>query len=135
MPYALQSEILPDNNGSEKLCAICSETLKDPSKAVFKLNCGHFFHNNCLNDYCPHIQNNPRCPMCRTPFDQDNCITFDAFKDGYLYINSQPQEIKNIYFTLHPELAQEHEGGKRRRNKSKRHGKGKKGKRKTIRRK
>ena len=142
MPYAIQSTIPEDD------CAICSETLKDPSKAVFRLeDCGHFYHNDCLNNYCKHLypeheneepnfdneEPTPTCPLCRADFDQLDCITFDAFKDGYLQINSLPQEIKNIYFTLHPEQAQEHEGGKRKRNKSKRHNKkGKRIKRKTI---
>jgi Ring finger domain len=136
MPYAKQSEILPDNNGSEKLCPICSETLKDQTKAVFKLDCGHFYHNDCLNDYCPYVQYNPRCPMCRAPFDPYDCLTFDTFKSGHLKVNSLPQEVQTIYYTLHPHLAEEYEGGKRRRNKSKRHNKkGKRVKRKTIRRK
>lgn len=153
MPYALQSEILPDNNGSEKLCAICHETLKDPSKAVFKLQCGHLYHNDCLHGLCnstkpplPVVRSQEafeafeaewvtRCPLCRTPFSSQNCTTFDTFKSGHLYINSKPPEIKNIYYTLHPHRRPQ-EGGKRRRNKSKRnHKKGKRGKRKTIRRK
>ena len=148
MPYAIQSEIPEDD------CAICTETLKNPGKAVFRLACGHFFHNDCLHGLCnstkpplPVVRSQEaleafeaewvtRCPLCRTPFSSQNCTTFETFKSGHLYIHSQPQEIKNIYYTLHPHRRpQEQEGGKRK-NKSKRHTKrAKKVKRKSIRRK
>ena len=42
-----------------KECPICLDEL---SKHVIKLNCGHFFHPNCINDW---KKINNVCPVCR----------------------------------------------------------------------
>ena len=110
MPYAIQQNIPEDD------CAICTDSLKDPTKAVYQLSCGHFYHNDCLNDYCGHDYPNTLCPLCRAPFDPEDCNTFWAFKEGALQFDNLPAEVQAIYLTLHPE--HEHQGG-RRKSKSK----------------
>ena len=93
MPYVTNDEIPEDN------CSICQETLKDPLKAVFKLDCGHFFHNNCLDDYCTQKYPKTICPLCRIPFDNIECNSFDAFKHKALYMPEEylPKEVLDIY--------------------------------------
>jgi hypothetical protein len=117
MSYAKQQDIPEDD------CSICYETLKDPTKAVFRLPCGHFFHNDCLVPFCKHAEEdensypngqdypNMECPLCRQEFDVNECNTFWAFKEGALKIDSLPAEVQAIYLTAHPE--QEHQGGRR----------------------
>ena len=123
MLYVTNDEIPEDN------CSICQKTLKDPLKAVFKLDCGHFFHNNCLDDYCTfEIENNPyttetNCPLCRTKFDPINCNTFWAFRNNALETKNLPSEVLYIY------NQQSNTGGKRkqkRNNKSTKKNKSKK---------
>lgn len=93
MPYITQHDIPEDH------CAICVETLKDPSKAVFKLPCGHMFHNNCLNDYCNHSGPSMTtiCPICRQSFNPLECNTFYAFKEKALNPTNLPNDVLNIY--------------------------------------
>jgi len=85
-------------------CGIYSDSLKDPKKAVYKLGCGHFFHNNCLDEYCnvEAEKANPdtKCPICRTPFNPNECNTFYAFKEKLFddqSVNDLPEEVKEIY--------------------------------------
>ena len=47
-----------------KECPICLDEL---SKHVIKLNCGHFFHPNCINDW---KKINNACPVCRERIDK-----------------------------------------------------------------
>jgi hypothetical protein len=94
MSYISQDDAPNDN------CAICTEPLKDPTKAPFRLTCGHVFHNNCLNNLCEHDFPNINCPQCRIPIDQNECNTFWAFKERALYegyLNSLPQDVQNVY--------------------------------------
>lgn len=117
MSYVTNDEIPEDD------CSICLETLKDPLKAVFKLVCGHFFHNNCLEDYCNLKYPNTTCPLCRTQFDDNKCNFFYAFKHKALYMPEKylPREVLDIYNLQH--------GGKRkqkRNNKSTKKNKSKK---------
>ncbi len=44
-------------------CSICTETIK-PYK-VRPLQCGHYFHGECLMRW---VQRNEVCPMCRAPY-------------------------------------------------------------------
>ena len=119
MLYVTNDEIPEDN------CSICQETLKDPLKAVFKLDCGHFFHNNCLDDYCTKKYPNTTCPLCRRQFDNNECNSFYAFKHKALYMPEEylPSEVLYIY------NQQSNIGGKRkqkRNNKSTKKNKSKK---------
>lgn len=43
-------------------CPICIDTLKDSTKPLFLLPCGHGTHTDCLRDY---LQSDYRCPICK----------------------------------------------------------------------
>ena len=130
MSYISQDDAPIDN------CAICTEPLKDPTKALFRLTCGHVFHNNCLNDLCEHDFPNINCPQCRTPMDENECNTFWAFKEGPPeegppaldpdYLNSLPQDVQNVYNNTTINQGGKHSKNrtkKSRRNKKSRHNK------------
>ena len=51
-----------------KECPICLDEL---SKQVIKLNCGHFFHPNCINQWL--ISKNI-CPLCKFEIKLNNKI-------------------------------------------------------------
>ena len=44
-------------------CSVCLSDINLFDKEVSILNCGHFFHSNCLNDW---LQQQMNCPECRT---------------------------------------------------------------------
>ena len=44
-------------------CAICMESMKDRSKLVARLPCGHNYHMDCIKQDTRDI-----CPQCRVPF-------------------------------------------------------------------
>jgi hypothetical protein len=120
MPYVVQRKISKDD------CGICYETLKDRTKAVFKLPCGHLFHNNCLNDYCEHEHRiahampDTKCPICREPFDPEQCNTFWAFKNKRLRNARGTADLKKETFRIYRTQTQTQSAGKRRiKNKSK----------------
>ena len=43
-------------------CSVCLDNINLFDKEVSILNCGHFFHDNCLNDWLKQQMN---CPECR----------------------------------------------------------------------
>ena len=49
-------------------CAVCLATMGGQS-TTRKLDCGHEFHERCLNRWKLTCQETPTCPMCREPFD------------------------------------------------------------------
>ena len=63
--YNILDNIKP-NNYSNNLeisleeCSICYEDIEEKDKKI--LNCGHIFHNKCINNW---IKINPICPYCR----------------------------------------------------------------------
>jgi hypothetical protein len=83
-------------------CPICSQEFSEtPDQAIYKTNCRHLFHNNCLNAYCNHeekVNNNtrPTCPVCRSDLGYA-CLDVDAFADQYLDASLLPAKIKEIY--------------------------------------
>lgn len=61
------------------ICPICYETY-GTTEAIYKTECNHFFHNDCLADYCEiHRGQIFECPVCRS--DIDFCMIVTAFKD------------------------------------------------------
>lgn len=61
------------NNEKDK-CAICLNDL-DNGLSIKTLNCGHRFHNECMNDWILNMRQNRlprRCPMCRGNMTRDN---------------------------------------------------------------
>ena len=52
-----------NNKEKENECPICLDQMTD-DEASTTLNCGHKFHNRCLENMVHHGHN--RCPLCRT---------------------------------------------------------------------
>ena len=54
-------------------CSVClgDINLFDKKKKISILNCGHFFHANCLNDWLNHQMN---CPECRVIVTRGNFV-------------------------------------------------------------
>jgi hypothetical protein len=83
-------------------CAICRKSLN--SKLVYELDCGHQFHNDCINDYCEAnaagvADNNLTCPICRkahTPNEND-CMSVWAYKEKALWELSDVMVNKSLY--------------------------------------
>ena len=50
-------------------CSVCLGDINMFDKEVSVLNCGHFFHANCVNDWLQHKMN---CPECRAIVISDN---------------------------------------------------------------
>ena len=51
-------------------CSVCLEDINlSTDKEVSVLNCGHFFHANCLND---KLQQQMKCPECHNIVSSDN---------------------------------------------------------------
>ena len=61
-------------------CPICLENFLDtPNQAIYKSDCGHIFHNNCVLRVCEGPIEKRICPMCRTPL-KDDCSDVYAFR-------------------------------------------------------
>ena len=73
----------PDEYDKNEDCAICFEPL-GTTQAIFQLNCGHKFHNNCLLKWCDSKEGNITCPLCRAPADEGVCNSVYAFKEHVL---------------------------------------------------
>ena len=50
-------------------CSVCLENINLFEKDFSILNCGHFFHDNCLNDWLNQQMN---CPECRARVTRGN---------------------------------------------------------------
>ena len=53
-------------------CLVCLGGINLFDKEVSILNCGHFFHNNCLNNWLKQQMN---CPECRAIVTRGNFTT------------------------------------------------------------
>ena len=123
----------------DELCAICGETLKDPTKAVYSLDCnylgkGHFFHVNCLVGYCDVLMNEAiehedeeptfKCPTCREEFlANDICSDISAFTTKGFdpeSIRSLPTDVQVLYNQqVEPEQPQQNAGKRKKNRKTK----------------
>jgi len=62
-------------------CKICDRKFQDTKElAIYQLDCGHRFHNNCLDDNCGNI-NTRNCLVCGTYISDDECTNVYAFKN------------------------------------------------------
>ena len=52
-------------------CSVCLYDINLFDKEVSILNCGHFFHANCLNDW---LQQQMNCPECRALVTRSNVV-------------------------------------------------------------
>nr|GMD75867.1 RING-H2 finger protein ATL16-like [Ipomoea batatas] len=54
-----------EDGGSEnRECCVCLNEFQEGEKVKVLPNCGHPFHIDCIDIW---LQNNPNCPLCRTP--------------------------------------------------------------------
>lgn len=51
------------DNVADKNCPICLEYLKTSTKRQIPLNCGHWIHEECYNNYLKSTKSN-LCPIC-----------------------------------------------------------------------
>jgi hypothetical protein len=91
-----------DEYNSNDVCPICHEEY-GTTQAIYKTECGHIFHNNCLNDYCEHYGGNIVCPICRANIGENACMDVWAFKNkalgrpnNDLYFRNNPH-VQSIY--------------------------------------
>jgi len=90
-----------DTLPKEDICPICHEEFsKTPEQAVYKTDCGHVFHNNCLNNMClSNEKNNSNqvCPICRADLNtekSDQCTDVWAFANEAL--DTKDLDAKNL---------------------------------------
>ncbi len=91
---------IPNNNiNYNEHCVICDELFRDtPNLAIYKSDCGHLFHNNCLNARCESNLNNWRCPICGEPISEDQCMDVWAFKNKSMNESDfNDNQIRGIY--------------------------------------
>ena len=95
----IDGDTLPE----DEICSVCLEKFsKTPEQAVYKTNCGHLFHNNCLNKSCladEKARRNLLCPLCRRELQTDDgqqCTDVWAFANKALGSNLDPKN-KIIY--------------------------------------
>lgn len=87
------------------ICPIC-QLKYGKKKAVYKTECNHVFHNDCLNDYCESQGGIIRCPICRTNLDYV-CMDVWAFKEHALgenndsYLFNGNRHVLSIYHRNH----------------------------------
>jgi hypothetical protein len=101
----LTDEELPEYN-KDDICVLCQEKFSEtPDKAIYKTDCNHNFHNNCLNDYCVDYikryktDENPYpeaiCPICKKDLGYDAMDVY-AFAEKSLDTKLNPN-VKKIY--------------------------------------
>ena len=57
----LTSNVILLDKEQEEMCSICLIFFKNEDQ-VSRLNCGHLFHTDCVNEW---ISNKKNCPLCR----------------------------------------------------------------------
>ena len=92
------SWLAPPEYNPDDICPICQDRF-GTTTAVYKTNCKHIFHNNCLLKVC-ESQRRRECPLCRKDIDED-CGYVRAFKENALGYNEQfideNRHIMDIY--------------------------------------
>ena len=66
----------------DDICPICHENY-GTTKGIYKTECNHIFHNDCLNEYCELKRGKITCPICRSDVG-DACMAVWAFKEKAL---------------------------------------------------
>lgn len=89
-------------------CSICQEEFKDHIRQnnntkIIKLNCNHYFCNNCINQHINHSsqrhpifgRSQPKCPNCRENINTDTNQEIKVNNQDYqLYLNSNTINIE-----------------------------------------
>jgi hypothetical protein len=85
-------------------CPICLNRFSDtPDLAIYKTDCGHIFHNNCLNRTCLTAEtagNDLVCPSCRADLDTEDsmqCTDVYAFRNKTLDTSNLDPRNRTIY--------------------------------------
>ena len=52
-------------------CAICQEDINFCAEEISVLNCGHLYHNRCLQQW---LSTNSTCPECRSAVTRNNFV-------------------------------------------------------------
>ena len=52
-------------------CAICQEDINFCAEEISVLNCGHLYHNGCLQQW---LSTNSTCPECRSAVTRNNFV-------------------------------------------------------------
>lgn len=86
----------PTQYNPKDVCSLCLNKF-GVKKAVYKTQCNHVFHNNCLDDYCEHHYGNIKCPICRKTIS--DCERFWAFRNKTLreQVFNGNQHVISIY--------------------------------------
>lgn len=69
-------------------CGICMENMKIKRQKIIYLNCGHIFHDNCIQSWVKtNIQNGeiPSCPKCRFCIIDNSILNEENQKEIYYY--------------------------------------------------
>lgn len=76
-------------------CAICQEDFA-PGERVSETQCGHTFHDACLNRWFTQEQNT--CPMCRAGGIKDSCVksTYEAAPEMHASKLKPGDELKQL---------------------------------------
>ena len=79
-------EWVKNNNKNKDKCSICRFELTD-GKLVYELDCGHQFHNKCINDNIQYLSDNNAvllCPLCREKLKDVEAIDIESLEEKYL---------------------------------------------------
>lgn len=75
------------------VCPICLvEFSETPNKAIYKTDCNHLMHNDCLSEYCEIKEDVAECPICRASLG-DQCNDVSEFKDKNLGTPGEKGEL------------------------------------------
>jgi len=89
-----------DTFNADDECPICLQRFSDtPDLAIYKTDCNHTFHNNCLNRTCfiaERAGNDPVCPYCRTYLDMQYTDVY-AFRNKALDTSGLSATNRAIY--------------------------------------
>jgi hypothetical protein len=102
----IDGDTLPE----DEICSICLQKFSEtPEQAVYKTNCGHVFHNNCLNNTCISNERSGRdlvCPLCREELQTDDgeqCMDVWAFANKRLGLGNNLDEKGRAIYDAQPD--------------------------------
>jgi hypothetical protein len=70
-------------------CSICLDEIEDSSDYI-KLQCSHYFHSNCINQW---LSKSNLCPYCRNIIKDTYQIYFSKYKVAFLLAKLQEMQI------------------------------------------
>jgi len=98
----IDGDTLPE----DEICSICLQKFSEtPEQAVYRTNCGHVFHNNCLNNTC-EAGRYMVCPLCRKELqtgDGEQCMDVWAFANKALGFGNNLDEKSRAIYDAQPD--------------------------------